>query len=424
MRKRHFPAIIAAACCCLGSTFLATASTSAAGSSSAQVSSYDDPGPTGPYAKERRTKHSSDGVKGKIAPELTRRERRQARVDTNLISWPIAPGVTYRQWDRADARGTIRAHLVSADLDTPGLTVDYLGNATTRTRDEVSDMTVRRGSLVGINADFFDISDTGTPLGFGVDRFYGMLHGVSSGWNSGFSIDANGVPQIGPLALEARIARHKDIPISGVNAPSVVSGSVGVYTSAWGTTVGNRVTDGQKKNVREVIVSSGRVVRNSSTLSVGRPIDGYALIGRNGGATKLKALSVGKKVNVKYAAAGGVRVAVTGNKQLVDERVRTVIDDREMHPRTAIGIDRDTNSVLMLVIDGRQSFSRGYTMVELAKLMIELGAEDALNLDGGGSSTIVGLQPTGALAVLNSPSDGNQRPVPNGLALTYLPPTD
>ena len=61
------------------------------------------------------------------------------------------------------------------------------------------------------------------------------------------------------------------------------------------------------------------------------------------------------------------------------------IDDREMHPRTAVGIDQDTGQVLMLVIDGRQDFSRGYTMVELANCCCELGAEDALNLDGGGS---------------------------------------
>ena len=100
--------------------------------------------------------------------------------------------------------------------------------------------------------------------------------------------------------------------------------------------------------------------------------------------------------------------------------VRRVVDDRELHPRTAIGIDRDTGQVLMLVVDGRQTFSRGYTMVELANLMTALGAEDALNLDGGGSSTMLALDPTG-LGVLNSPSDGFERSVANGLEVTYRP---
>jgi exopolysaccharide biosynthesis protein len=96
-----------------------------------------------------------------------------------------------------------------------------------------------------------------------------------------------------------------------------------------------------------------------------------------------------------------------------------VVDDREMHPRTAIGIDRDTRQLLLLVIDGRQSFSRGYTMVELANLMTTLGAEDALNLDGGGSSTMVALDSTGLIGVRNSPSDGVERHVANALSISY-----
>ena len=60
-------------------------------------------------------------------------------------------------------------------------------------------------------------------------------------------------------------------------------------------------------------------------------------------------------------------------------------------------------------------------MMELAKLYERLGAEDALNLDGGGSSILVARQPDGTLAVLNSPSDGHPRPVPNGLEVTYDP---
>jgi exopolysaccharide biosynthesis protein len=99
-----------------------------------------------------------------------------------------------------------------------------------------------------------------------------------------------------------------------------------------------------------------------------------------------------------------------------------VVDDREMHPRTAIGYDRDTGNVLLLVVDGRQSFSRGYTMVELAEMMIELGADEALNLDGGGSTTMVAHKPGGRVAVRNSPSDGAQRKVANGLTISYRRP--
>ena len=114
-------------------------------------------------------------------------------------------------------------------------------------------------------------------------------------------------------------------------------------------------------------------------------------------------------------------MAITGNVFLIRDGERKARDDREMHPRTAIGIDYDTGFIYLLVIDGRQSFSRGYTMVELAKFFEYLGADEALNLDGGGSSTMVARRPNGKVKVLNSPSDGKQRSVPNGLEVFFDP---
>ena len=374
-----------------------------------------------------RTKHSSDGVRGKIAPPILGRV--SAPVDSGWMSYPMAPGLTFTQWDRADARGTIRAYLMTAQLGTPGLSLDYLGAEEVPERDDVLDMVVSDAAIGGINGDFFDISDTGAPLGIGADRDRGLLHGRTSGWNEAFYLDKAGTPQIGDLEVKASVKGHPELKVEYVNSPTVFPERVGVYTPEWGRTAGHRVVDGQKKNVREVMVEKGRVVRNRTKLSNKAKIRGVVLVGRDKMAKRLAKLKVGSKVKVKYKLAGRPPVALTGNRQLVDERIRTVVDDREMHPRTAIGIDRDTNSVLMLVIDGRQTFSRGYTMVELANLMIELGAEDALNLDGGGSSTMVGLRPDGALGVLNSPRDGaanglpgEQRPVPDGLQVTYIPP--
>ena len=98
------------------------------------------------------------------------------------------------------------------------------------------------------------------------------------------------------------------------------------------------------------------------------------------------------------------------------------IDDRELHPRTAVGVDHDTGEVLLLVVDGRSSRSRGYTMVELANLMVDLGADEAVNLDGGGSSTMVGRNRRGKVAVLNTPSDGGQRRVANAISVRYRSP--
>jgi exopolysaccharide biosynthesis protein len=64
-------------------------------------------------------------------------------------------------------------------------------------------------------------------------------------------------------------------------------------------------------------------------------------------------------------------------------------------------------------------------MVELADMMTALGAENAINLDGGGSSTMYSRTGTGAFGVVNEPSDGTERLVPNAFGVVYhgeLPP--
>jgi hypothetical protein len=93
-----------------------------------------------------------------------------------------------------------------------------------------------------------------------------------------------------------------------------------------------------------------------------------------------------------------------------------------IHPRTAIGVDRTGRTLILIVIDGRQpNYSAGATIPELATIALEYGAWDALNLDGGGSSTLVIEGEDGAPLILNSPIHtripGRERPVANHLGL-------
>jgi exopolysaccharide biosynthesis protein len=91
---------------------------------------------------------------------------------------------------------------------------------------------------------------------------------------------------------------------------------------------------------------------------------------------------------------------------------------RQRHPRTAAGVTRDGRTLLLFVLDGRQpGWSIGATLPELAALMIEAGAWNAVNLDGGGSSAMWRREPGGAGRVLNRPSDRRVRPVANHLGI-------
>jgi hypothetical protein len=88
------------------------------------------------------------------------------------------------------------------------------------------------------------------------------------------------------------------------------------------------------------------------------------------------------------------------------------------NPRTAVGIAKDGRRLLLAVIDGRQKgYSDGMSLRETAVLMLALGARDALNLDGGGSSTLVYTDSAG-LHLANHPSDaGGERTVGDALAV-------
>ena len=75
-----------------------------------------------------------------------------------------------------------------------------------------------------------------------------------------------------------------------------------------------------------------------------------------------------------------------------------------LHPRTAVGIARGGRELLLLVVDGRQEgYSLGVALHELAALLQALGATEGINLDGGGTSTLVVQGPDTEPLVLNRP---------------------
>ncbi len=108
---------------------------------------------------------------------------------------------------------------------------------------------------------------------------------------------------------------------------------------------------------------------------------------------------------------------------LVRGKNRGTRDD--LHPRSAVGVSRDGRQLLLMTVDGRQpGYSEGLTTFETAEWMKRLGAEDALNLDGGGSTTLVIQGRDGKPDILNRPSGpppGRERRVANHLCVFAQP---
>lgn len=119
---------------------------------------------------------------------------------------------------------------------------------------------------------------------------------------------------------------------------------------------------------------------------------------------------------------------VAGRELLVSNGKPTdaklLAQDDKPYPRVAVGIDRNGTKLWLIIIDGKQPlYSEGVTKVELSQLFAKLGVDKAINLDGGGSTTLVVDTGNGA-TVLNAPIHAklptNERPVANHIGF-YVP---
>jgi phosphodiester glycosidase/flagellar hook capping protein FlgD len=118
---------------------------------------------------------------------------------------------------------------------------------------------------------------------------------------------------------------------------------------------------------------------------------------------------------VADAIGGGPVLVRDGNPVYRANEAFTVSQIVPRHPRTAVGQLAD-GRILLVVVDGRQpGYSVGMTTFEMAQTMVRLGAVRAMQLDGGGSSTLAFDG-----AVLNRPSDGRERPISTALMLQYF----
>ncbi len=110
---------------------------------------------------------------------------------------------------------------------------------------------------------------------------------------------------------------------------------------------------------------------------------------------------------------------IGGSNHIIMQNGQFMEDWAERHPRTAIGFNADSTRLYFVVVDGRHLTSTGVTLREMMGIFEALGAVNAVNLDGGGSSCMVVND-----EVINHPSDGSVRAVGNGCLLVSIAPED
>ncbi|WP_425583745.1 phosphodiester glycosidase family protein [Streptomyces macrosporus] len=345
---------------------------------------------------------------------------------------PVAPGTTLTSFDRLESDKWLRADALSVDLD-GAAEVDYLSPGAVAERATVSELAAEhdpgdgRRTVAAFNADFFDINETGAPLGPGLDDGE-VTHSPAPGVTEAVGFGPDGAGRVLDLYFEGTLTLPDGPrPLAAYNAANVPAGGIGAYNAQWGEADRALTVDGSEE-VTEVTVTGGRVTAVHDEPGDGAIPEGTTvLLGRDAGARALAELAPGTAVSWEYELRtedGGPapRTAVGGRGVLVVDGEPQNWDGRPNNaaaPRTAVGFSRDGTTMHVLTVDGRQAASGGVTLTELAVMMDELGAHNALNLDGGGSSTLVVREPgSDTPRVENGPSDGTEREVPNGLAVT------
>jgi len=342
-------------------------------------------------------------------------------------SQPIAPGVTHERrvvpegpWvidivrvERTAARVALEPTLAGGQV---------LGRATIG--EQLPASTEASRPVAAVNGDFFVM--TGEEAGMPIGTHVAGRALIRSGHDSAtVALGPDGQIAICTVGFTGEVRRDDgaEFPLSGVNQ-SVPDDGLVLFTpdygprshSVNGPSVVLRAYQGALPLQPEADIDG--TVESIADGPADIPPDGLILAGAGRAAEFLRAVRVGGRARVAVASPGlpkWARGAVSGGPVLIRDGA-IVGGDEVRHPRTAIGFnDRD---IVLLTVDGRQQgWSVGMTLAELAGLLVSLGCTDAVNLDGGGSTT---MWVRGE--VRNRPSDGSPREVANGLAVVLNGP--
>ncbi len=321
------------------------------------------------------------------------------------------PSGLWRTQTFTGAKGPVRGYVLQVGLNGQEFTCKpALAADTIMRRSTVSRIARNHGAYAAINGGFF--SALGPPLGLLVVDGEWIKAPLYS--RAVFGITREGKGAIRRLDFAGRVdfAGVGSLPLEGLNQGHTDPDGVVAYTPRWGSLVA-----GAPGLTRLVVGADGvlaQALTNGQAAVI--PPGGFVLSGHGRRAESLATIALGTQVTLNletspawpdlYQAVGGGPLLVQGGKVNVtarEERFRSDVANGS-RPRSALGLTADGELLLVAVQNP------GVTLGELASIMAKLGARDAMNLDGGGSTAFV-VQ--GRL--LNQPSDGAERAVSNAL---------
>ena len=293
-------------------------------------------------------------------------------------------------------------------------------------KSTVVSMSRKNNAFAAINGSYFK-PQTGVPLGIlMIDKkiLTGPIYDrVALGiTDNGFKMER--------VALNAKLNYlGRELKVNNINQPRTLCTDVLIYTTEWGN-----ISPATPKYGIQIAVQNGKVIAKSTSPLV-IPQDGFVIsapkskigdfLAEENTKTKIlnklssPQITLEVKTNpdwddVNHIIGGGPFLVKDGNVYVdyIEEKFKPIAG---RNPRTAIGFTKEGNFI-MVTIDGREQKSVGAGLFELAKVMKSFECQYAMNLDGGGSST---MQVNGK--IVNTPSVKGGIAVSNSLALVEVP---
>lgn len=346
----------------------------------------------------------------------------------------VTRGVIYEKSSRMTDAGIQNVHTLTVDMTESTLelkevesTVEY------GLKETVKKLLADNGALAGINSDFFGMAGTHSAS-FGPIVKDGELVSAGTSINKGkdeyatFFMDENNNPFFTYFKMSATFANsQKALELASVNKVTSMVFPIRFDRQAASSTadLDKRFTDLVKFRVENDMITY--ISQPGEVVEV--PEDGYLIVMskdyRNNAAPMFQVFdpvtfTIESSINLnamENGFSGGGKLLIAGA-----EAPATHIVAAGRQPRTAFGISQDGNKAIFMVVDGRGD-SVGATHAEMANLMKEYGAYEAMHMDGGGSTTMAAKtveEPT--MAVKNTVSDGGERKVINAVGIFQTAP--
>lgn len=325
----------------------------------------------------------------------------------------VLPGITYTSRLQGRPEGPVWTHVLEIEPAAGYALLPVLSNNKVQGLETVSDMARSAQAVAAVNGSFF--AANGEIIG--LMKLNKELISTPGPARTALGILPDGTLIFDQVSYEGYVELPGGVraAVSGVNRQRG-DDELMIYTPSY------HASTGTNEFGREYTIENDRVTAVGSGNS-SLP-NGAVVISAHGKAVQaLSSLKVGDSVRISHSlgdqydravhvVGGGPMLVRDGSVFLttkLEEFGTDVAGGRA--PRTACGVTKE-GRIILAVVDGRQTYSMGMTLLELALFMQDMGSVTAMNLDGGGSSVMVIAD-----NAVNKPSGGSERKVANALAV-------